>query len=221
MKRRIGIFGGTFNPIHFGHLRSAEEIAESLDLERVLFIPSSEPPHKRRAEVAEARHRLAMVRLALADNARFRASDVEVRRGGRSYSVDTLRHLQRRHGDGVRFFFFLGLDAFAEIDAWKEFREIFTLADLVVISRPPEIVPPPPRRLPAAVRREFRSTTGKRWIHRSGRPVSFLAVTPLDVSSSRIRHLIGRGQSIRYLVPPAVERYIARHDLYRRPPSRR
>lgn len=214
--RRVGVLGGTFNPVHFGHLRSAEEIAESLELDQVLFIPSAEPPHKGRADLAPARHRLAMVRLAVARNPRFRASAVEVERGGPSYSVDTLRQLRRRLGPETALFFFLGLDAFREIGTWKEFHEIFGLADLVVTSRPPDPLPPSVETLPVAVQPHFCYRRRRGWIHRSGHKILFRSVTPLDISASDIRAHLAHGRSVRYLLPPSVEAYVARHRLYRK-----
>jgi nicotinate-nucleotide adenylyltransferase len=218
MKRpaRVGVLGGTFDPIHYGHLRSAEEIAENLALESVLFVPSSQPPHKRRHNLAAADHRLAMVRLAVAGNPRFRASGVEVERGGRSYSVDTLRHLRRRLGDAAEIYFVLGLDAFREIESWKDYTEVFGLANLVVTSRPPEAVEPSPELLPVAVRAHFCYRPRRGWIHPSGHTILFRSVTPLAISASDIRARLSRHRSIRYLVPPSVERYVVRHQLYQR-----
>lgn len=211
---RVGVFGGTFNPIHCGHLRSAEEIAEALELERVLFIPSSEPPHKSRKNLAPAPHRLAMVRRAIAGNPRFRASSLEIKRGGRSFSVDTLRELHRRLGEETNLYFFMGLDAFRDIHSWKEYAEIFALAHVVVTSRPPDTVDPADVPLPVAVRRQFCYRPRRGWIHRSGHTILFRSVTALDISASDIRSRLARGSSIRYLVPSSVERYIARHRLY-------
>jgi nicotinate-nucleotide adenylyltransferase len=213
---RIGILGGTFNPIHLGHLRSAEEIAEDLELERVLFIPSAEPPHKGRSNLAPAPHRMAMVRLAIARNPRFRASAVEIERGGRSYSVETLRQLRTRLGSEYELYFILGLDAFREIESWKEYAAIFALAHLVVISRPPAVLEAKRARVPVAVRSQFCYRPRRGWIHRSGHTVLFRSVTPLAISASDIRSRLLRRGSIRYLVPPPVERYIARHGLYQR-----
>jgi len=218
---RIGILGGTFNPIHYGHLRSAEEIAADLRLERVLFVPSSEAPHKTRVGLAPATHRLAMVRLATAGNPRFRTADLEVKRGGRSYSVDTLRELRRRLGDDAELDFLIGLDAFRQIDSWKEYAEIFSLVDLVVTSRPPEEISRRATLPPVAVRRDFCYRAGRGWVHRSGHTILFRSVTALDISASDIRSRLARRESIRYLVPPAVERYIARHRLYSKRSSRR
>ncbi len=212
--RKLGVFGGTFNPIHLAHLRCAEEIAENFALDRVLFVPSGSPPHKS-AGIAPAEDRLAMVRLAVRGNPRFRASAIEVNRGGRSYSVDTLRELRRRFGAAVEIFFIVGMDAFLEIGTWREPEEVFALAHLVVISRPPYDGPPALGKLPIAVRRHicYRPTHRGRTNH-TGQQISFYRVTALEISASDVRNRVARGLSIRYLVPPPVESYIRRQALY-------
>ena len=211
---RIGIFGGTFNPIHLGHLRSAEEVREAQRLDRVLFVPSALPPHKPAAGVASAADRVAMVRLAIAGNPHFRVSTIEVDRGGHSYSVDTLRLLRaRRHA--ARFVFIIGLDAFREISSWKDYQDLFTLCDLVVTSRAGIAAAPLRAALPVAVRRDFCYRPEARALeHRTGNQIIFQSITDLDISASAIRHQLRSGSSIRYLVPAAVARYIARHGLY-------
>jgi nicotinate-nucleotide adenylyltransferase len=213
---RVGLFGGTFNPIHLGHLRSAEEVCEALSLDEILFIPSATPPHKRGDTVAPAAHRLAMVKLAIAGNARFRVSTIEINRRGRSYSVDTLRVLRTRM-PRTRFSFIMGIDAFREIATWKEYRSIFGLCDVVVISRPPDNALSLRAALPVAARGDFcyrpASTTVE---HSTGNRIIFQPITQLDISASSIRRRLHRGLSIRYLVPTSVERYIARHRLYAR-----
>jgi nicotinate-nucleotide adenylyltransferase len=210
--RRVGIFGGTFNPIHLAHLRSAEEVREAQGLDRILFVPSATPPHKRKYGLVSAEHRLAMVRLAIAGNPSFRVSTIEIDRPGRSYSVDTLRALRARM-PGVAFVFIMGLDTFREIDTWKEYERLFALADLVVTSRPPLREPNLRRALPVAVRAQFCYRTGH-LEHRTGNRVVFQRISGLDISASAIRQRLSRGFSIRYLVPPAVERYIRRNGLY-------
>ncbi|GIW41050.1 MAG: putative nicotinate-nucleotide adenylyltransferase [Candidatus Binatia bacterium] len=214
--RRLGIFGGTFNPVHLGHLRTAEEIREELELDRVWFVPAASPPHKRGDDLAPARHRMAMVRLAVADNPAFEASALEVRRRGRSYSVDTLRQLRRRFGSSTELFFVLGLDAFLEIETWKEYEKLFTLCHLVVTTRPPRTQPELRSELfPVAVRGEFCYEPGQKgFVHREGKRVLFRSVTALDISASRVRQLLRAGKSVRYLVPDTVAAYIARHRLY-------
>jgi nicotinate-nucleotide adenylyltransferase len=214
--RRVGLFGGTFNPIHLGHLRSAEEVCEALGLDEILFIPSATPPHKRGDGVAPAAQRLAMVKLAIAGNARFRVSTIEINRRGRSYSVDTLRVLRTRM-PRTHFSFIMGIDAFREIATWKEYRSIFGLCDVVVISRPPDNALSLRAALPVAARGDFCYRPRSRTVeHSTGNRIIFQSITQLDISASSIRRRVRRTQSIRYLVPASVERYIARHGLYAR-----
>jgi nicotinate-nucleotide adenylyltransferase len=214
---RLGIFGGTFNPIHIAHLRCAEEARAALRLDRVLFIPTASPPHKRGRDIAPASDRLSMVRLAIRGNPAFSVSSVEIDRPGRSYSVDTLRILRERMPQRTRFVFLVGLDAFREINTWKDFPALFTLADFAVFARPPESLPVPQRLLPVAVRKQFcyRQSVNV-LVHSSGNRVHFLKATALDISASAIRRYVRNGRPIRYLVPPAVESYIRRHGLYAR-----
>lgn len=213
---RIGILGGTFNPIHLAHLRSAEEVREAQQLDQVLFIPSATPPHKRAEGLATAAHRMAMVRRAIRGNPYFRVSTLEIERRGRSYSVDTLRTLHARM-PGAHFAFIMGMDAFGDIGTWKEYQTIFTLCDVVVTSRPACAESSLLAALPVAVRAEFcyRPTT-KRLEHRTGNQVIFQRISDLDISASAIRHRLRNRLSIRYLVPIAIERYIAQHRLYAR-----
>jgi nicotinate-nucleotide adenylyltransferase len=213
---RIGILGGTFNPIHLAHLRSAEEVREAQRLDAVLFIPSATPPHKRADGLMTAAHRLAMVRLAIRGNPHFHVSALEIERRGRSYSVDTLRALRARL-PRARFFFILGMDAFREIGTWRDYQSIFALCNLVVTSRPPCDDPALLTALPVAVRTQFcYRPSGKRLEHRTGNQVIFQRITDLDISATAIRHRLYRGCSIRYLVPTNVERYIRQHRLYAR-----
>jgi len=214
--RRIGVFGGTFDPIHLAHLRCAEEAREQLALDEILFIPAADPPHKSR-RITAAAHRLAMVRLATAGNPAFRVSSIEIERGGRSYTVDTLRALRARLPAGSAFTLLIGLDAFREIGTWKEYRTLFTLADLAVWSRPPGVIRAPRRLLPVAAQRDFCYRDGDNTLrHRTGNHIRFLTVTALDISASAIRLRRRRGLSTRYLVPEPVERYVSRHGLYSR-----
>jgi len=212
--RRVGILGGTFNPIHLGHLRSAEEVREVQRLDRVLFIPSASPPHKRHEGLAPAQHRLAMVRRAVIGNPFFRVSTIEIERSGRSYSVDTLRALRARM-PAAAFSFIMGTDAFREIETWKDYQSIFALCDLVVTSRPPRAETALIDLLPVAVRDQFCYLDGE-LTHRTGNRIVFQRISGLDISASAIRDHRAAGLSIRYLVPPVVERYITRHGLYGR-----
>ncbi|MBI5442633.1 MAG: nicotinate (nicotinamide) nucleotide adenylyltransferase [Deltaproteobacteria bacterium] len=196
----VGVFGGTFDPVHLGHLRVAEEAREALGLDRVVFVPSRIPPHKMAAEIAPPELRLEMVRRAVESNPYFEVSELEIAREGPSYSVVTLRELRRGLAPGDRLWFLLGEDAFRDIHTWHCFSELFEQADIAVLRRPPPSGPIEP---PASLAWEFApSEAGFR--HRSGREVRFVPVTLLDISSTRIRRALEEGQSVRYLVPDAV-----------------
>ena len=212
--RRIGVFGGTFDPIHIAHLRCAEEAREQLGLDEILFVPAADPPHKRR-RITPAAHRLAMVRLAIAENPAFRVSTIEIDREGRSYTVDTLRALRATLPARTALTLLIGVDAFRELDTWKDYATLFTLADLAVWSRPPDSIRAPRALLPVAAQREFCYVRPQNTLrHRTGNRIRFLTVTALDVSASAIRLRLRRGHSVRYLVPASVGRYVSRHGLY-------
>lgn len=213
---RLGIFGGTFDPVHIAHLRCAEEARDALALDRILFVPAATPPHKRNTPVAPARHRLAMLRLAVGGNGAFRVSGMELERSGPSYSVDTLRRLRADLPASTQLVFLLGLDAFREIHTWKEYRTLFTLADFAIFARPGYRFRSLRALLPVASRKDFCYGRNRQTLrHTSGSQVQFLELTAVDISASTIRERIRRTQSVRYLVPLPVERYIARHRLYR------
>jgi nicotinate-nucleotide adenylyltransferase len=211
---RIGILGGTFNPIHLAHLRSAEEVRQVQGLDRVLYIPSANPPHKGNHNLASPAHRLAMVRRAIAGNPHFRVSTIEIERRGRSYSVDTLLALRARLPK-ARFAFIIGIDAFREIGTWKSYRTLFGLCDIIVTSRPPHVNSRLRSLLPVAARGDFcyRSETDE-LEHATGHRIVFQRISDLDISASFIREQLARGRSIKYLVPASVERYIVAHHLY-------
>ena len=212
---RVGIFGGSFDPIHYGHLRSAEEVREATQLDRIEFVPAHQPPHKPDRRLAADRDRLAMVELAIADNPRFRACAIEIERSGISYSVDTLERL-RALEPAASLHFIVGIDAFLDMHTWKDVERIFELASFVVTSRPPLAVDTSLAHLPVAAQKGFcydPSTLSHR--HRSGTSLHFLPITGIDVSATAIRERVRSGRSIRYLVPPAVERYVDTHRLYR------
>ncbi len=212
---KTGILGGTFNPIHLAHLRIAEEVREACALDQVLFIPAAAPPHKAVAGEIPFAHRLAMIEAAIADNPDFRVSDLESRRSGKSFSVDTLEILRQADPDGARYFI-VGLDSFRDIATWKEFLRLFELAHLVVTARPGVELPDPLAALPVAARSDFcYDGKLKKLRHRSGNTVIFLEETRLDISSTMIRRKVAANQSIRYLVPAPVAAYIAAHGLYR------
>jgi nicotinate-nucleotide adenylyltransferase len=212
---RLGLMGGTFNPIHFGHLRAAEEVAEGFRLSRLLFVPSGQPPHKPHRPVVEFEHRLAMVRLASAGRPGFGVSDVEGHRRGPSYTVDTLGFFQKAWGPAATLYFIVGLDAFLDVASWRDYRRLFTLAHLVVISRPgtdPLDLEP---LLKAMVSVDYAWYEGERaFFHPRLLPVHYRPVAPLDISSSAIRRRAHRGESIRYLIPDPVREYIDNNRLY-------
>lgn len=211
---KIGIIGGTFNPIHIAHLRIAEEVRESFALDRLLFIPSASPPHKPLAGELSFRHRYKMAELAVHDNPLFAVSNLEGKRGGKSYSIDTL-HALRGDYPADEFFFIIGSDSFCEIGLWREYAAIFTLCNIVAVERPGSIVTDPMKALPVDIAGEFcYYGAEKRLAHRSGYSVYYLEGIPLDISSSAIRELARLGRSIRYLVPEAVAHYIKENRLY-------
>ena len=189
MKSKIGILGGTFNPVHFGHLILAEQVRGQLGLDRVIFVPAFMPPHKSNREVIPARHRFEMLRLAAGNNKDFSVSDIEIRRKGKSYTVDTLRQIKKRYPH-AELFFICGSDLVSEIPSWKNVDEIYALASFVLARRP---------------------GYGRRL---SGRPFIKISVAQVDISSSLIRRLRREGLSIRYLTPNNVVKYIERHRLY-------
>lgn len=211
---KIGILGGTFNPIHNAHLQIAREVRDRLQLDRVICIPAATPPHKELDGDIAFSDRLAMVELAIAAEPCFEASDIEAQRGGRSYSVDTLTQLQALH-PGDELFFIIGSDSFLEIATWYRAAEIFTLSNIVAVERPEAKIPDLLAALPVAMRGDFCYITEEmRLTHRSGFSVYYLPGTPLAISSSEIRRLVRTGQSIDHLVPDAVSRYIAAKRIY-------
>jgi nicotinate-nucleotide adenylyltransferase len=219
---RIGVYGGTFNPIHVGHLRAAEEVAEALGLERVLFVPSAVPPHKPdapHAGIASAEERLAWVRLAIEDNPRFAADPIEVERGGASYLVDTLAALRERLARtqrGAELVFLVGSDAFAEMGAWRAPRELFRLAHYAVIVRPPLRRGSLAEWLPDAVRGDLElAPDGRSGRHReAGTWLRLVEIAGFDVSSSDVRQRLQEGRSVRYLLPEAVRLAVLASGAY-------
>ncbi len=213
---KIGILGGSFDPIHLGHLRSAEEVREAFALDRVYFVPAANPPHKPNVYLTDGSRRLRMVELAVAGNPSFRASAIEIQRGGTSYSVDTLLALREVEPD-ASLYFILGMDAFREIHTWRDAARIFEIANVVVTSRPPQTAEPSVAHLPVAAQNAFCYYSATRsYRHRNGTALHFLLITGLDISATAIRSHRHDGRSIRYLVAPEVEQYIHEHGLYAR-----
>jgi nicotinate-nucleotide adenylyltransferase len=209
---RVGVYGGTFNPIHVGHLRAAEEVAETLGLERVLFVPSATPPHKAETPddgIAPAELRLAWARLAVEDNPRFAVDAIEVERGGASFLVDTLRALRERLAP-AELVFLVGSDAFAEMGAWRSPRELFTLADFAVIVRPPLRSGRIGEWLPEVVREDVAiAADGRSARHRSAATrIELVEIAGFEVSASDVRRRLREGRSVRYLLPERVRRAV-------------
>ncbi len=202
--RRVGILGGTFDPIHYGHLVVAEEVREILSLDRVVFIPAARPPHKQGVAISPAEDRAAMVELAIAGNPAFAMSRMELDREGLSFTADTLALLAAeadRQKVARELFFILSAEALAGLAEWRDPRLVLELASLVVVPRPGSPVP-----TPAEIAARFGEHAGR---------VIAAATLPLAHSASDVRARAAAGRTIRYLVPSAVEAYICDHHLYR------
>ena len=222
---RIGLFGGTFNPIHRGHLAVARQLRQSFPLDRVYLIPSRQPPHKSRSELTPAKHRLAMIELALtaADANTLCLSDLELRREGPSYTVDTVEAFRKEMAPGDALFLIMGADAFLELDLWRQWRTLLTRISFIVMSRPGSLEG-------GAVSRDWASVAAyaKAYLDRKyelqadpwqlvhpQRPTIYLTGVPdWEVSSSQVRRRLRKGEGIRDLVPEAVAAYIEAKGLY-------
>lgn len=187
---KLGIIGGTFNPVHIGHLILAEEAREKLKLDRIIFVPAFLPPHKDNAGIVDARHRFSMLKLAVRDNKYFAVSDAEISRGGRSYTIDTIKQLKDAYPRD-ELHFIAGSDLLKYLEEWKDLPEILRMVKFVVATRPGY----PLEEIPAYI------TT--------------VAIRAVDISAFEIRACVKENKSFRYLVPEAVFRYITRKRLYR------
>jgi nicotinate-nucleotide adenylyltransferase len=211
---RIGILGGTFNPIHMAHLRIAEEVRERFDLERVILVPASTPPHKPLAGDLPFSVRYRMVELAIAGNPSLSVSDIEGKREGKSYSIDTINYFRDEY-PGDQLYFVIGSDSFLDIGTWFRYEEIFSLCNMVVVERPASALLSLCSSLLPEVLADFSyDEAEKRLGHLSGHSVHYLKGVPLNISSSDIRGLAAKGRSIRYLVPDQVDKFIKENRLY-------
>lgn len=198
--KRIGIMGGTFNPIHFGHLVAAEAARVGFSLDKVIFIPSGSPPHKQSQANKNAQHRLIMTLLATIDNPYFDISSMEIDRGGYSYTFDTIGELQKIYGEATQIYFITGADAILDICSWKNAEQLIERCVFIAATRPGfnlkgvESLPP-----------QF------------VRNIKLIEVPALSISSTDIRTRFAAGKSIRYLLPEIVEQYIIKHKLYQNP----
>lgn len=211
MRRAIGIFGGTFDPVHFGHLRAAVEAREKLSLDDLRLLPAGRPPH-RSDTVADGGQRLDMLRLALADCADLRVDDREVRRAGYSYMADTLAEIRGEAGEAP-LLLLIGQDAANALDTWHEWRRLFDLAHLVVMRRPDAHFNCQGELRAEIERRRAREPA--RLLEASAGLVLSLEITQLDISSTHIRGLLAGGRSARFLLPDGVLDYIRERGLYR------
>lgn len=211
-----GLFGGTFDPIHIGHLRCAAEMLEILNLNRVIFIPAARPPHKPNAAITPFNHRLQMIHLAIEGNPDFSFSDVEERREKTSYSIDTVAYvLEKYRLTDLELCFIVGQDAFHAIRTWKEWERLLLMCNFAVMTRPgyenkglEEILGP-------EFAAQFSYDAGdKAYKGPTGRAIFFREVTFLDIASSNIRQRAKEGKNIHYLVPDAVRHYIVQNALY-------
>lgn len=194
VRRRVGVMGGTFDPIHHGHLSAASEVQAIFELDEVVFAPTGAPWQKTGREVSAKEHRYLMTVVATASNPRFTVSRVDLERPGATYTIDTLRELHEEHGSAVDLFFITGADALAQILTWKDADELFELAHFVGVTRPGHT------------------------LSGAGLPqerVSLLEVPAMAISSSGCRDRVRSGQPVWYLVPDGVVQYIAKHGLYR------
>lgn len=210
----LAILGGTFDPIHIGHLRPAEEVRQAFGLARVLLIPAGNPPHRHRP-YADAADRLAMTRLAAAMHPPFAVLDWEVRKAGPSYAIETLSRLRRKYRDAP-FYYIIGTDAFLRFDTWRRWEEILDLVHLIVTYRPGWAIPELPETLKQAV--QARETKDPAVLAASpGGRIHFKTITALAVSATQVRELLSQGKSPRFLLPDPVLHYIETHGLYTAP----
>lgn len=198
---RVGVFGGSFDPVHIGHLIIAQDAVEQLELDRLIFVPTAVSPHKLHRAPTEGRHRLRMLELATENNLRFEVSDLELTRGGVSYTFDTIQHVQADHPI-AELFFIVGLDSLVDLHLWRNANELLDYCTVVPFGRGGED--------PAAVaaRSGLSNDWKKKLLER------LIRIHEVEVSASEIRMRIAEGLSIQTLVPPEVEMYIAEHNLY-------
>ncbi|MCU1715594.1 nicotinate-nucleotide adenylyltransferase [Pseudomonas sp. 5P_3.1_Bac2] len=211
MAKRIGLLGGTFDPVHIGHLRSAVEVAQALALDELRLIPSARPPHRSQPQ-ASAAQRLAMAQLAVAGSALLRVDDRELKREKPSYSIDTLESLRAELAADDQLFLILGWDAFCGLPTWHRWQELLLHCHILVLQRPDADTEAADelRNLVAA-----RSVSDPQALAGPGGQIAFIWQTPLAVSATQIRALIAQAKSAQFLVPDAVLAYIHAHGLYR------
>jgi len=214
-RQRWGVLGGTFDPIHFGHLRAAESVREAMVLDRIVFVPSRVPPHKARPAVTSAEDRYLMVEAAVSLQPTFEVSRIEIERQAPSYTIDTLAQLAGQDPER-EVFFITGIDAFREIRTWRQWEELLRTYSFIVHGRPGyglagafEVVPEELRSRLVEIRNGAPPSSER------GPSIYLVNALTLNISATEIRAFVRAGRSIRYLVPPEVESYIAEHRLYK------
>ena len=203
----VAIFGGTFNPIHCGHLAIAEEVRSRYKLDKIIFVPTFIPPHKDPRELVDARLRTIMIYLATVSNPLFEVSTYEVEKGGTSYSVDTVRHFQQIYGKQIQLHFILGADMLVEIDRWKNIEELFKICRFIAVPRPGFDIQ-------KIINQYFLSTENFKFATELLENISAADVPMFDISASDIRRRIREWKSIKYLVPEPVEQFIHNQKIY-------
>jgi nicotinate-nucleotide adenylyltransferase len=219
---RIGLFGGTFNPVHLGHLRAVVEVRQGFELDEIYLIPAALPPHKVPVELASAADRLEMLNLAIGADSGVKVSDVELNRSGPSYTIDTVLHFKQTLPAENRLHLIIGLDAFLEIDTWKSFSELLMQVSLIVINRPKS--GSPVNGVPwkimddyisSSVSAEYAfSASQSTYLANQFQPIYVLEITALDISSTKVRRRIRKGLPVDNLVPQKVAEYIRTKGLY-------
>ena len=218
---RIGLLGGTFNPIHHCHLTIAHQTRKRVGLDRILFIPTGDPPHKPSDALATAGHRVEMVRLAIAAEPSFSLSEIEARHPSKSYSIETVQALRDEYGTETELFFILGLDAFLELDSWKQASQLIRLIHFIVVPRPGTVfaslhtmplLPSIDRSSLAALDAGQKDRLDLSWTPSTN--LILLRLPPCDISASVIRTRLKNGQTVSKLLPAPVESYILHHKLY-------
>lgn len=199
----IGIFGGSFNPIHIGHLIVAEEVFQQRKLSKILFIPTGISPHKESGGLIDAFHRYEMVKQAIDDNEHFEVSDIEIKRSGKSYTIDTLKILREAYGPEHNLYLILGTDMINEINTWKDIETLSDLCHFIVVNR-----------FPITLNSEMIKKSAISGEKKAEIEELMVQIPSLDISSTEIRKKLSKGLSIKYLVPECVENYIRTHSLY-------
>ncbi len=201
--KRIGIFGGTFNPIHMGHLIMADEVCKRHHLSKIIFMPAYIPPHKYVDDLAEAQHRYEMIKAAIGNKSKFEVSGLEIIREGKSYTIDTIQEILNHYGEDSEIFLIMGADSLNELELWKEIKKLSQLCHFVIVNRP-----------------GFKTEASARLVEIIGSTsISDLErlrieISPVDISSTNIRERVNDGVEIKGLVPECVEAYIKEHGLY-------